>query len=81
MVAQQQMPEVQNKRHFFGQTKARVNTFWSESTNMMHMHLYSDLWCQKHEGGKVQQTPQLFPGCLPAGGQQGGGWPAAQGHI
>lgn len=42
---------------------------------------HADLRCQKHDGGNVQQTAQLIPGSLSAGGQQGGGRPAAQGYI
>lgn len=42
---------------------------------------HADLWCQKHDGGNVQQRAELIPGSLSAERQQGGGQPAAQWYV
>ena len=39
-----------------------------------------DLRSQEHEGGQVQQTLELAPGGLQAGGQQGEWWPVGEHH-
>ena len=39
-----------------------------------------DLRSQEHEGGQVQQTLELGPGGLQAGGQQGEWWPVGEHH-
>lgn len=41
----------------------------------------TDLRSQEHESGQVQQTLELAPGGLPAGGQQGDRWPAGEHHA
>ena len=52
---------------------------WSK--NYVHGKSVTDLRRQEHEGGQVQQTLELAPGGLPAGGQQSGWWPVGEHHA